>query len=114
VVRRADSQTTAVGSLVAAQVYLQANADPLNSNNPIIKLGAAANFPLLNKDATTISPIRKYHVHIYFVAPCSIPNGGGSTCTGSADDGGAPIPTLKRLELTLNSSGTPRASTSFR
>ena len=105
VIRRADSQTTAPASLVANQVYVQANADSTNSTNPIVALGAAANFPLLNKDAATISPIRKYHVHIYFVSPCSIPNGGGTTCTGSADDGGSPIPTLKRLELTLDSSG---------
>lgn len=105
VIRRADSQTTAAASLVANQVYMQANADPTNSANPIVALGTAANFPLLDKDDTTISPIRKYHVHIYFVAPCSIPNGGGTTCTGSSDDGGSPIPTLKRLELTLDSSG---------
>ncbi|HEU0290493.1 MAG TPA: PilW family protein [Burkholderiales bacterium] len=50
------------------------------------------------------APIRRLRVHIYFVAPCSIPNGGGTLCTGASDDGGRPIPTLKRLELT--SSGT--------
>jgi type IV pilus assembly protein PilW len=44
--------------------------------------------------------VRKYHVHIYFVAPCSRPTGGGLSCTGATDDGGAPVPTLKRLELT--------------
>lgn len=44
--------------------------------------------------------VREFHVQIYFVAPCSIPNGGGSICTGPSDDGGKPIPTLKRLELT--------------
>jgi type IV pilus assembly protein PilW len=41
-------------------------------------------------------------VHIYFIAPCSVPAGGGSVCTGSNDDGGSPIPTLKRIELTSN------------
>jgi type IV pilus assembly protein PilW len=105
VVRRADSTVTASGSLTAAQVYVQANADPNESLNPIIKLGSAANFTLLNRDATTLAPIRKYHVHIYFVAPCSVPTGGGTVCTGATDDGGRPIPTLKRLELTLNSAG---------
>ena len=44
--------------------------------------------------------IRKFHVHIYFVAPCAVPVGGGSNCTGSSDDNGDPVPTLKRLELT--------------
>jgi type IV pilus assembly protein PilW len=43
--------------------------------------------------------IRKYHVHIYFIAPCSLPAGGGTSCTGPSDDSGRPIPTLKRLEL---------------
>ena len=99
VVRRADTRTTATASLNANDVYLQTNADPNNSANPIIALGSAVNFTLRNKDGTTVAPIRKYHVHIYFVSPCSIPNGGGSTCTGSSDDNGAPIPTLKRLEF---------------
>jgi type IV pilus assembly protein PilW len=48
--------------------------------------------------------IRRLHVHIYFVAPCSRLASGQSTCT-SAADGGTPIPTLKRLELDLDSSG---------
>ncbi len=43
--------------------------------------------------------IRRYRMHIYFVAPCSTPNGGGVLCTGPADDLGKPVPTLKRLEL---------------
>lgn len=116
VVRRADSRTAAGnsatipgGSLVAAEVYLQANADPNNSANPLIAVAGATPqsvFTLKNKDDTNFAPVRKYHVHIYFVAPCSIPAGGGSVCTGANDDGGAPIPTLKRLELRVDSSGT--------
>ena len=43
--------------------------------------------------------IRKYRTHVYFVAPCSVPANGTSICTGATDDGGRPIPTLKRLEL---------------
>lgn len=43
--------------------------------------------------------IRKMLVRIYFVAPCSIPSS-GTLCTGSSDDNGSPVPTLKRLELT--------------
>lgn len=115
VVRRSDSQMAAGnsatipgGSLVAAQVYLQANADPNNSANPFIAVATGTPqsvFTLKNKDGTLFSPIRKYHVHIYYVAPCSIPAGGGTACTGANDDGGAPIPTLKRLELTVDSTG---------
>ncbi len=54
--------------------------------------------------ATCTAPaaeIRKMNVRIYFVAPCSVPaSGTNGVCTGSSDDGGYPIPTLKRLELT--------------
>lgn len=102
VIRRADTSVTATASLVPEEVYIQTNADPGNSANPIIALGDATNFVLRNKDGTTVAPIRKYHVHIYFISPCSIPAGGGSTCTGSTDDNGSPIPTLKRLELRVD------------
>lgn len=47
--------------------------------------------------------IRKLRIHVYFVAPCSMPADGSDTCTGSSDDGGNPIPTLKRLEITAAS-----------
>lgn len=45
--------------------------------------------------------LRKYRTHIYFVAPCSVPSDGSNPpiCTGSSDDKGRPIPTLKRLEM---------------
>jgi type IV pilus assembly protein PilW len=106
VVRRADSYVTAAGSLVANQVYTQANSDTTNSANPIVNTGTLANFPLLLKDNATRAPIRKLHVHIYYVAPCSVPAGGGDTCTGATDDNGRPIPTLKRRELTVDAGGT--------
>ena len=49
---------------------------------------------------TPAAEIRKMNVRIYFVAPCSVPASGTTgVCTGSSDDGGYPIPTLKRLEL---------------
>jgi len=52
--------------------------------------------------------IRQVHVNIYFVAPCNVPSTGVATdaCTGSSDDGGRPVPTLKRLEL-YNNGGVP-------
>lgn len=50
---------------------------------------------------TPAAEIRKMNVHIYFVAPCSVPaSGTNGVCTGSSDDSGSPIPTLKRMELT--------------
>ena len=48
---------------------------------------------------TIAAAVRKYLTRIYFVAPCSVPNAGGTLCTGASDDNGKPVPTLKRLEL---------------
>lgn len=64
--------------------------------------GSAATIRQKNGNAESI---RKYHVHIYFVAPCSVPAGAGDVCTGATDDGGRPIPTLKRLELGVGATG---------
>ena len=54
--------------------------------------------------ARVAADIRKLHVHIYYVSPCSRPATGQANCTAAAD-GGSPIPTLKRLELGLDSAG---------
>ena len=107
VVRRAASE-----ALVATDVpedgaiYLQANT--LNGE---LQVGADASAigtankadgtapTIFNRDGVTAAPINRYLVHIYFIAPCAMPDGGGANCTGAADDGGNPIPTLKRLEL---------------
>ncbi len=119
VVRRTDS-TIAAGdtvtgtvipnaSLAASGIYMQSSADP--TALPIIapatgtKAGDEALFSLTSWSPVPpnpLAPVRRYHVHIYFIAPCSVPAGGGSVCTGGADDNGSPIPTLKRIELTAN------------
>ena len=107
VIRRAG--TVVPAALVANEVYIQANADSTNPANPVIAFGAdPASYPLLKKatpGGTPPADIRKYHVIIYFVSPCNEPNGGGDVCTGAADDGGRPIPTLKRLTLGLDAGG---------
>ena len=59
----------------------------------------------LKKKDGTAAEIRRYRVHIYFIAPCSLPAGAGDVCTGAADSG-RPIPTLKRLELTASGGKT--------
>ncbi len=46
------------------------------------------------------SPIRKYKVHIYFVAPCSSGSATAAGVTGVCQAGDDTIPTLKRLEVT--------------
>jgi len=122
VVRRADSTVSAGnatsipnGALTAGTIYLQGNADPDGAPVIAVATGTQAGdedplkFGTLknNNVIPQFAPVRRFHVHIYFVAPCSVPAGGGSVCTGASDDNGAPIPTLKRLELTQ--SGVPLA-----
>jgi type IV pilus assembly protein PilW len=105
VVRRADSRVTAVGALAANTFYLQSVAEPfhpttLEALRPIIAKGNPSTaFTQQSPTTNELGEIRRYHVHIYFVAPCSAPAGGATNCTGTNDDGGRPIPTLKRLEL---------------
>ena len=104
VIRRTDTAVF-TGTPTVNAVYAQANARDLN-----LMLGVSgANVPgttannngtanLLkypSKTVTTAADTRRYHVHIYFVAPCSYGSGVKETCTASDDD----VPTLKRLEL---------------
>ena len=107
VVRRVDTEPLAAADTPEqGAIYLQANAIESemqfgNSGGAIGTTnkadGTAAT--VLNRDGVTAAPIRRFLVHIYFIAPCAMPAGGGTTCTGAADDDGNPIPTLKRLEL---------------
>jgi len=109
VVRRADSQVLAPTDVpVQGAIYLQANpiesqlqigsnSVPIGTTNTADGSGAT----IMNRDGTTAAPIHRYLVHIYFIAPCAMPAGGGLSCTGAADDDGNPIPTLKRLELSV-------------
>jgi type IV pilus assembly protein PilW len=64
-----------------------------------------------NGTASPAGYVRQYHVHIYFVAPCNNPST-GSLCD-SAADGGNPIPTLKRLELTATGGATAFKTTNI-
>lgn len=106
VVRRSETIPIAIGSVPKAnEAYLQANpsdaalqfgAGGAITVSSTADGGAAAIF---KRDGVTAAEIRKLRVDIYFVAPCSVPAGGGTLCTGAADDDGNPIPTLKRLEL---------------
>jgi type IV pilus assembly protein PilW len=43
--------------------------------------------------------IFEYKAYAYYIRPCSRPAGGATNCTGAADDGGRPVPTLVRQEL---------------
>ena len=95
VVRRA--ATIVAGALLPGRVYVQTRSDSAVINDGS---ATAATWNLMKKDGTTKADIRQFVVHVYFVSPCSVPTGGGTSCTGASDDDGNPIPTLKRLELT--------------
>jgi type IV pilus assembly protein PilW len=106
VVRRAETVALAPTAVpVPNDVYIQANpvaaeiqfgaGGPIGTTNKANGLSAT----IKARDGVSAAPIRKLRVHVYFVAPCSVPAGGGEICTGAADDRGRPIPTLKRLEL---------------
>jgi type IV pilus assembly protein PilW len=132
VIRRADPEITSLPIL--NESYVQASfggievqqGNPsgfvmpaLNADNTVQAIGTKATggvAPTVKKmmNVSGASPvvtvarvaadIRKLHVHIYFIAPCSHFASGQSTCTAAAD-GGSPIPTLKRLELGTDAGG---------
>ena len=114
VVRRAESAPLAPADVpVTNEVYLQGLAQVASvqfgaGTVPVgtTKNATGATSTLFRKDGLTAAEIRKYVVNIYFIAPCSTPADGSTSCTGAADDGGNPVPTLKRLELTAVSGAT--------
>lgn len=86
VIRRADTNVAAAAA--AGEVYLQSSG-----TGKKIQIGSLpAEFTTKNGNP---SPVRKFHVHVYFVAPCSVGSGAGGICQAGDDA----IPTLKRLEL---------------
>ncbi|MFT7457710.1 MAG: type IV pilus assembly protein PilW [Planctomycetota bacterium] len=115
VIRRADTAVF-TGTPNPGEVYLQSNV--LNANllegnisatvpptSPVPTVGAPGlaadntttnllKYPSKTGDAT-IAETRSFHVHVYFVAPCSFGSGANGICAGGDDA----IPTLKRLEL---------------
>ncbi len=92
----ADVQVGVAGSITNAQNAAGATSTLQRRDFSVAASGSPAQFPII------AAPIRRYRTHIYFVAPCSVPSDGSTICTGSADDQGRPIPTLKRLELGTN------------
>ncbi|MFT5425504.1 MAG: type IV pilus assembly protein PilW [Gammaproteobacteria bacterium] len=92
VVRRADTATTLAAAMSAKEVYIEQNL-----RDAVILIDDAAT-GLLRSPAKTGSPaadIRKFHTHVYFIAPCSRGSGANGICTGGDDA----LPTLKRLSL---------------
>jgi type IV pilus assembly protein PilW len=112
VLRRADTSAL-TGTAVEKDVYLQANGQSYeftigsasDSDVPTTKANGDAPTMLKFPNSAThtdFADTRKYHVHVYFVAPCSA----GSGANGVCQNGDPQLPTLKRLEL--SSDGTNR------
>lgn len=105
VVRRAHTNVLpTTGTAVSNEVYIQATgtqAEIQFGNGAVLgtnKANGAVSTLYLNAAPTVPAlpaPIRKYHVHVYFVAPCSSGSGANGVCQAGDDS----IPTLKRLEL---------------
>lgn len=107
VVRRADTNALAATDVAASNTfYLQATSSAAE-----VQVGGGLAIGTKKADGVTAStlqlnngvvpapsaPIRKLHVNVYFVAPCSVGTGANGACTGGA--GEDKIPTLKRLEM---------------
>jgi type IV pilus assembly protein PilW len=118
VIRRVDPDTSDMETAgvivptkaVAGQLYLQTGLSGLTFSKVLrVADGTtdAAAFNLKKRDASPAF-IRKVQVHIYYVAKCSVEVGGA--CPSTADNG-SPIPTLKRVELSVASS-TPSTTCS--
>ncbi|WP_341902943.1 PilW family protein [Polaromonas sp. YR568] len=111
VVRRADTAVVS-GALVPGQAYFQAglSASGLEFNRVIsVATSTAVDtavFTLKKKDTLTTAALRKYLVHIYYVSPCSVPASGSVCSAANTDDGGTSVPTLKRMELSVQGGAT--------
>ena len=117
VVRRADTEALD-GVPVTGQIYIQSNSDEIkvllgnssagtvNETSTNTADGSAQTIKKYPKAAsspanTYYGDVRKYHVDVYFVAPCITGSGTNGVCTAAdAANSKNNIPTLKRLELT--------------
>ena len=105
VIRRADTNPLAVGAIATSgEVYVQASsieADIQFGANAAItaaSMADGATAATIKKKDGSAATIRKFHVHVYFVAPCRSGSGAGGACTNTDDT----IPTLKMLALQIN------------
>jgi type IV pilus assembly protein PilW len=110
VIRRAHTNVLPpAGPAVTNEIYIQGTGNQAdlqlgNSIGTMVANETADGSPLVLKTHTgNPAPIRKLHVHVYFVAPCSVGSGttsvNGETISGVCTNGDDSIPTLKRLEL---------------
>jgi type IV pilus assembly protein PilW len=87
ILKGVNASQTVDGTVVASQTVD-------NQNQDLRKYPGTSN--------TNWADTRKYHVHVYFVAPCSFGSGSNGVCQSGDDQ----IPTLKRLELVSDGANT--------
>ncbi|MEO5331044.1 MAG: PilW family protein [Magnetococcus sp. YQC-5] len=105
VVRRAATNIL-TGTPINNQMYLQSNvvtaAIQVGSSSANVPTTTADNgtVTIQKRNGATVLPAdtRAFHVTVYFVAPCSV----AKASTGICSTGDDTIPTLKRLELSVN------------
>lgn len=102
VVRRLDTSAPITSNLVVGQAYMQTGLTAGGTMSYVVDIADSttvkATFNLLNKKGATAN-LRPFVVHVYYVSPCSVPS--GAVCAAT-DDGGTPIPTLKRREMVVS------------
>jgi type IV pilus assembly protein PilW len=102
---------TTTTALASSYYYVQTIGNSavmgIGAGAPVNSLTYPLNLSTRSTSTVIYAPLRKYIVRVYFISPCSVPAGGGTSCTGSSDDGGHPIPTLKVLELGVSPTGQP-------
>lgn len=102
VIRRALTSTVALASLNPIVTYIQTVG-----SKSVLDVGSNSGAFNLTTKSGSAGMIHPYAVFIYFISPCDVPAGGGTTCTGTGDDNGKPIPTLKRITVTANGASAP-------
>ena len=123
VIRRADTNVLVAASPKAAGAYyIQSTAyeaqiqvgdadgtiGACTNSFPCKAEGGDADLKLSNGAIPApAAPLRKFQVHVYFVAPCSIGTNTVGGIAGVCQAGDDTIPTLKRLELSSDPANTP-------
>lgn len=101
VIRRLETGDTLPlpASAVPGQIYFQATpSDIVGGIGPDVS--GTPQYTLVTKNPSVAAELRRYIEHIYFVSPCNRFAAGATTCTSGADNG-KPVPTLKRLEMSV-------------
>jgi prepilin-type N-terminal cleavage/methylation domain-containing protein len=107
VVRYADPQPMAPGPAISGFAPAESSTISGNPREVFVLSTPAGSAQLFagTPPSTSTTMLHRYayvyHVDMYYLQPCDVYPGSGSTCTATAD-GGIPLPTLMRLSLQSN------------